>query len=290
MKIFFLLNPTQRQREWDFRELAAGVSKRYGCMPRFGEIDRKNPNSMDQLLRQAWEEDCRRVGVIGGDGTLHRVISVLQRQKHLDHMEIAPIPAGTCNDFARFLGYHRKRMEDALRHACTGKAEPCDLGSMDGELFLNNAGIGRRPNSPLVMGRPGGKSSRPLQTLKNFRPIPLKAIWEKGSIEGAFYMALACNAPFFSGGLHFSKKPVLTDGLMDIYFMPTLPKWRLFTHLVFGRLGKPVRPRQLISVQVKSIEIQAETDLWPQADGEPPAKSVRRVIFSVAPEKAMIVR
>ena len=29
----------------------------------------------------------------------------------------------------------------------------------------------------------------------------MKATWEKGSIEGAFYMALACNGPYFSGGL-----------------------------------------------------------------------------------------
>jgi diacylglycerol kinase (ATP) len=292
MKIFFLVNPSVKKKEWDYRELSAQVAKRYGWVPRFGEIDRKNPNSMDQLLRQAWEEDCRRVGVLGGDGTLQRVVTVLQRQKRLSGMEIAPLPAGTCNDFARYLGYTRKRLEEALRHACTGKAEPADLGSMDGELFLNNAGIGRRPViAALPGGRPmGGRSSRPLQTLKNFRPIPMKAVWEKGSIEGTFYMALACNAPFFSGGLHFSKKPSIQDGLLDIYFMPTLPKWRLFTHLVFGRLGKPVRPRQLITIQVKQVEIQADADLWPQADGEPPARSVRRVIFSVAPEKAMIVR
>jgi hypothetical protein len=41
---------------------------------------------------------------------------------------------------------------------------------------------------------------------------------------------------------------------------------------------------------VKRIELQADTDLWPQADGEPPAKAVRRVVFSIFPEKAMIVR
>ena len=103
-------------------------------------------------------------------------------------------------------------------------------------------------------------------------------------------MALACNGPFFSGGLHFSRKPLINDGLLDAYFVPALPKWKLFTHLIAGRLGKPVRPRQLITVQVKRIEIQAQSDLWPQADGEPPSKAVRRVVFSVSPEKAMIVR
>ena len=283
MKIFFILNPSRRQREWDYREQAAQVARRYGWTPRFGEIDRKNPNSMEQLLRQAWEEECVRVGVLGGDGTLHKVVNVLQKQKRLREMEIAPLPAGTCNDFSRYLGYHRKHLEDALKKACTGKSEAVDLGLMDSEVFLNNAGIGRRPAT-------SARAAKPLQTLKNFRPLQLKAIWEKGSIEGLFYMVMACNGPYFSGGLHFSKKPLLNDGLLDMYFVPKLPKWRLFTHLVLGRLGRPVRPRQLITVQVKQIEIQSQTDLWPQADGEPPAKPVHRVVFSVSPEKAMIVR
>src|SRR5438105_10642853 len=145
MKIFFILNPSLRAKEWDYREQAAQVARRYGWTPRFGEVDRKNPNSMDQLLRQAWEEDCVRVGVWGGDGTLHRVVNVLQKQKRLKAMEVAPLPAGTCNDFARLLGYHRKHLDEALKRACTGKAEEVDLGLMDSEIFLNNAGIGRRP-------------------------------------------------------------------------------------------------------------------------------------------------
>jgi diacylglycerol kinase (ATP) len=283
MKIFFLLNPTLKGKQWDYRELAAQTAKRYNWTPRFGEVDRKNPNSMDHLLRQAAEEGCSRVGVLGGDGTLHKVINTLQKQKRLSSMELAPLPGGTCNDFARFLGHHRKHLDEALKKACTGKAQPTDLGQLDSELFINNAGIGRRPH-------PGTKPPRPLQTLKNFRPIPLKATWEKGSIEGTFYMVMACNAPYFSGGLHFSKKPELHDGVLDVYFLPNVPKWMLLTHLVLGKMGKPVRPKQLLTLQVKSIELQAETDIFPQSDGEPPVKGVRRVVFSVSPEKAMIVR
>jgi diacylglycerol kinase (ATP) len=283
MKIFFILNPTRRGRQWEYREQAAQAAKRYGWTPRFGEVDRANPHSVDHLIRQASEEDCTRVAVLGGDGTLHRVVNALQRQKRLKQIEIAILPAGTCNDFARFIGLRRRHLDEALRRAFAGKAVETDLGMSDAELFTNNAGIGRQPV-------PAGRTIKPFQTLKNFRPIPLKAMWEKGSIEGVFYMVLACNGPFFSGGLHFSRKPSLNDGLLDIYLVPALPKWRLVTPLVFGRLGKPVRLRRLITLQVQRIEIQAATDLWPQADGEPPGKAVRRVVFSMSPEKAMIVR
>src|SRR4029077_88218 len=115
MKIFYLLNPTQREKLWDYRELAAQVTKRCGWVPRFGEIDRRNPNSVNHLLRQAGEEECSRIGVVGGDGTLQRVINALNRMKRLKAMEVAIIPAGTCNDFARLLGLKIKQMEESIR-------------------------------------------------------------------------------------------------------------------------------------------------------------------------------
>jgi len=281
--MFVLLNPTQWEKQWDYRERIAHVTKRYGWTARFGEIDRRNPFCLEHLLRQAWEEDCARVAVLGGDGTLHRVINTLHKQKRLKQVELAVLPGGTCNDFARMQGLNRKNLDEALRLACTGHAQPTDLGLMDSEVFINTAGIGRRPTS-------SKEQTQPLATLKNFRPIPLKAAWEKGTLEGTFYMMLVCNGYYFSGGLHFSKKPVVDDGCLDIYFLPVMPKWKLAYLLLLGRMGRFVRPKQMVTLQVQRIEIQAQSDLWPQADGEPPGKPVRRVVFSISPEKAMIVR
>jgi diacylglycerol kinase family enzyme len=153
---------------------------------------------------------------------------------------------------------------------------------MDKALFLNNAGFGRRPPSP-------GKRTKPFQTLRAFHPHHLKATWDKGSIEGAFYMGLVCNGPYFSGGLHFSKNVDLHDGLLDFYLIPTMPKWKLLPVLALGRLGRPTRVKRLLALRVPRLEIETEVDIWPQADGEPPSSATRRVSFAVSSEKAMIV-
>jgi diacylglycerol kinase family enzyme len=282
MKIFFLLNPSRVKNRWDWREIAARSAKRYGWTPRFGEVDRALPHSTDRLLDQALEEDCSRVVVVGGDGSLHRTINALARKKKLASVELAIVPAGTCNDFARFMGLRRRRITHALRLACSGKAHPTDLGLMDSELFVNNAGFGRRP----VASR---KRWRSLRALRTFRPTILRARWDKGSIEGSFYMALSCNAPFFSGGLHFSKNLSVHDGLLDVYLMPSIPKWKVLSLLALGRLGRPARFKRLVTLRVPRLDMEAETDIWPQADGEPPSNAARRVSFSVSPEKAMIV-
>lgn len=282
MKIFFLLNPSRVKNRWDWREMAARCAKRYGWTPRFGEVDRMLPYSTSVLLDQALQEDCSRIVTIGGDGSLHRTINLLAQKNRLKSVELAVVPAGTCNDFARFIGLRKRRMESAFRVACSGKPIPTDLGLMDDQLFLNNAGFGRKPEAPR-------KRWKSVHSIRTFRPTLLRATWDKGSIEGAFYMALVCNAPYFSGGLHFSKNISVHDGLLDVYLIPAISKWKLFPLFALGKLGRPARFKRLVSLRVPRLEVEAQTDLWPQADGEPPMKSARRTSFAVSPEKAMIV-
>jgi diacylglycerol kinase family enzyme len=282
VKIFFLLNPSRVKNRWDWREIAARQAKRFGWLPRFGEVDRTLPHSTERLLEQALEEECSRIVIVGGDGSLHRTINALAQKKRLASCELAVVPAGTCNDFARFLKLRRRRIEEALRLACSGKAQETDLGLMDRELFINNGGFGRRPPTP-------GKRAKPLQTLRSFRPLHLRAKWDRGSIEGSFYMGLICNAPYFSGGLHFSKNVNIRDGLLDVYLMPAMSKWKLLPALALGRLGRPARFKRLLTLRVPYLNVETEADIWPQADGEPPSYAARRVSFAVSPEKAMIV-
>lgn len=282
MKLFYLLNPTRVKNRWDWREPAAREAKRVGWTPRFGEVDRLQPRSTERLLDQALEEGCSRIVVVGGDGSLHRTVNYLAQKQALASTEIGIVPAGTCNDFARVLGQTRKRVDDAFRLACSGKAAPVDLGLMEKEYFLNNAGFGRRPDPP-------GRRKRPLQTLRSFRPLHLTARWDKGTIEGLFFMGLICNAPYFSGGLHFSKESNLRDGLLDVYLIPAMSKWKLFPILAMGRMGRAARFKRLITLKVAQIDFEVEQDIWPQADGESPLTARRRVRFSVSTEKAMIV-
>jgi diacylglycerol kinase (ATP) len=282
MKIFFLFNPSKVQNRWDWREVAARNAKRCGWTPRFGEVDRALPNSSAGLLDQALEEGCSRIVVVGGDGSFHKTLNILSQKKRLSSVELAIVPAGTCNDFARFMGLRRRRIENAFRLACSGTAQATDLGLMDSGLFLNNAGLGRRPAA-------SRKRWQSLQALRSFRPTTLRARWDKGAIEGTFYMALVCNAPFFSGGLHFSKAVSVRDGLLDVFLLPAIPKWKILPVLALGRLGRAARFKRLLTLRVPRLDVETDTDVWPQADGEPPAQAVRRVSFSVSPEKAMIV-
>jgi len=104
-----------------------------------------------------------------------------------------------------------------------------------------------------------------------------------------FFMGMACNAPFFSKGLYFSKNLRVNDGFLNFFLLPTMPKWKLLPLLFMGKLGRPVRSRHMITLRVQRLTIEAQSDLWPQADGEPPLKATRKITFSIASEKANII-
>src|SRR5687768_11475582 len=127
MKIYFLLNPTQRKDLWDIRDQAAKAARVAGWTAYFGEVDRSKPKSTERLVTEALEEGCSRIAIVGGDGTYHRVVTALHEKERLRDTELALIPAGTCNDFSRLMEQSPSRFPEALRTACRGNVRKVDL-------------------------------------------------------------------------------------------------------------------------------------------------------------------
>lgn len=276
MKFFFLLNPSQPKLLQPIREAAHALLRSSGQTPIFSEVNRAAPQATRDVVREALAKGVTRIVAVGGDGTFNRVVRELVAAERSKDVEVGFVPAGTCNDFVRQWGARRRRWREALRTACRGTARAIDLGEMNGELFLNNAGFGRRPAAASV--RRG-----PLSTLRAFQPLGVRIAWDRGQIEGEFFMGLVCNGPFFSAGLHFSRRPRPDDGLLDVFLVPRMPKPALAASLLWSRLGRPLSKRATIALRMPALTVESDHDLWPQVDGEPPAaKPVRRIEFRLS--------
>ena len=78
----------------------------------------------------------RRLVVIGGDGSVHRLVQVLHEQDRLDQV-VALVPMGTGNDLARGQGIPLDPAQ-AARLAVTGAPRPRDLAlDEDGRVVVN---------------------------------------------------------------------------------------------------------------------------------------------------------
>lgn len=118
--------------------------RKAGCF----EVRDVAPDMVRQAVEKAMKEGATRVVAAGGDGTISAAASALART----NVELAVIPAGTFNHFARDNG-----IPTDLDHACQVAQSPrvrdVDVAWVNGRLFLNTSSVGVYANFVRVRER-----------------------------------------------------------------------------------------------------------------------------------------
>jgi diacylglycerol kinase family enzyme len=101
------------------------------------EVRAVQPDEIAATIRAAVDAGSERILVSGGDGTIATAATEL-----LDtHVELAILPGGTLNHFARDLGVSTEAAE-ALELAIEGECRGVDVGVVNGRVFLNTSSVG----------------------------------------------------------------------------------------------------------------------------------------------------
>ena len=231
---------------------------------------------MERILDGGYE----RIAVAGGDGTLNRAVNALLARRALEKVTLGIVPFGTCNDFARSLNLSPLRLPVALKALTKNKARRIDIGRVNGHFFINNAGFGkRRPTD-------GGKAG--MRVLREMAPEGLKASWNGRSMEGKFFMMLCANAPYFGGGMRFSKRSDPSDGLLDFYFVKKMLKLNLALQFIIGKAHLPMQLRKsskrILKVSAQKLKLETERPVSVLVDGESKEglDRVREATFEIA--------
>jgi YegS/Rv2252/BmrU family lipid kinase len=97
----------------------------------------KDPNLLDDQVREAIRKGAPMVIVGGGDGSLSSTVDdVVDRD-----VVFALLPLGTANSFARTLGIPLD-LDGAVQTIASGKRRRIDLGMIDDDYFANAAALG----------------------------------------------------------------------------------------------------------------------------------------------------
>ena len=121
--VFHLMNPSLRQAPWVTALTTFGRD-----LSQWALIDRQNPHHTETLLDWALKANIGRLVVWGGDGTFHRVVRGLWQRDALDRVELALVPAGTCNDLARYYGLAKESWGRWEASAPQGRLAALSLG------------------------------------------------------------------------------------------------------------------------------------------------------------------
>ncbi|OGR82055.1 MAG: hypothetical protein A2901_04450 [Elusimicrobia bacterium RIFCSPLOWO2_01_FULL_54_10] len=279
MKIAFLCNPA-RHRARQFPRLVALIQKHVPAQREIFLVDRARPNSLETSVERILDGGFERVAVAGGDGTLNRVVNALITRRAVERVTLGIVPFGTCNDFARALGLSPLRLARSLRTLARDKSRLIDIGRVNDHFFINNAGFGKRRPSD------GGKAG--VRIFSEMKPVGAQAAWSGQTLEGKFFMMLCANAPFFGGGMRFSKKSDPSDGTLDFFFVRKMLKLNLALQFILGKAHLPMQllksSGRILKISAQKLKLETESPVSVLIDGESreSLERVREATFEIA--------
>lgn len=228
MKIRILVNG-QKAENPALKEAVAWVRQHHFFALDLHRID--DPEHADALVRDALDDGIERLVVGGGDGTLNLMLNALMTLPPERRLEMAILPIGTANDFARAACIPLDPV-DALLLAIRGRASAVDVGRVNERHFLNVAsgGFGAQVTTetpPELKNLLGGAAYALTGFLKLFDFIPMRGEMRIGDarFEGSTFATAVCNGRQAGGGMMLAPDAAIDDGMFDIvlYTLDDLP-------------------------------------------------------------------
>jgi diacylglycerol kinase family enzyme len=148
-----------------------------GCF----EVHVLDGDGLTNAIRDAVARGVTRIAVAGGDGTLSSAAALVAGTS----IELAVVPAGTYNHFAKDLGLHAE-LKDSCEVARSKKVALVDVGSVNGRVFLNTSSVGMYANFVRDRDRHEATSGRlallraAVRTLARFQPFKVSFETEAG--------------------------------------------------------------------------------------------------------------
>ncbi|MEW9552171.1 diacylglycerol kinase family protein [Nonomuraea sp. NPDC050783] len=237
--------------------------------------------------------------VLGGDGTLHRVVAALLARGELEHRPVGLIPMGTGNDLARTLGIPLEPAE-AARIVLRGTARPLDLlvadGDGDGDGRDGDGDDGDDGEDGIVLNAVHvGVGAVASQQATPLKPFLRRAAYAAGALIAGVrskgwrlrvrvdgeqvadgrrrvLMVGVGNGVSIGGGTPLAPGARPDDGLADVVVSYAVSPWARLAYGVLLRLGRHPERHDVATFRGRAIVVEGEP-VPANADGElrPPA-------------------
>jgi diacylglycerol kinase family enzyme len=212
------------------------------------------------------------LAVAGGDGTIRCAAGVVADSE----VALLPVPAGTRNHFAREVGIATWE-EAGAAAAPGGRTVLVDLGEVNGEPFVNNAGIGAYPRMVRERDRDLDQKrfvSKTVATVvaswRELRNLHKFSVVVDGGKTYRAWMVFIGNGRYGESLFDVATRDSLDEGLLDVRILRA--DFRLARLRVVGRLlvGKVSSSPMAEFDEVSSIELSVvgRTSVDVALDGE----------------------
>jgi lipid kinase YegS len=238
-----------------------------------------------RYAHEAAEQGADTVVAAGGDGTVNEVAAgLVQIGSDLDDRpSLGIIPLGTANDFATSADVP-EGVDAALELILGAEPVAADIGRVGERIFVNMAtgGLGAEVTreTPQDLKESLGRMAYLVTGLSRFSAIEGVNGRFRGpgfEWEGTFLVFAVGNGRQAGGGHLLCPEAKIDDGLLDLRILPNLPEGEISTALAgVLRRGLGAVESHMVSARLARIELEAQTDLSVNLDGEPLAQASRR--------------
>jgi diacylglycerol kinase (ATP) len=220
-----------------------------------------------EILEHA--DKVRRVLIHGGDGTLNSALPALLSTG----LPLGVLPGGTANDFARSLGI--RDVDAGIETVIAGHVEALDVGVVNGNYFLNAAGIGLGPEINKNLGKAAKKRFgvleyflQALRHVRGYRGVRLVLNCDGERVALRSMQVTIANGVHYGGGMTISKDAQLDDGCLDVLCIKPQSLLRLLTYALSLRSGRLADDANIRTFSCRKVAVMTRHAADVTADGE----------------------
>ncbi len=245
-----------------------------------------------RLVQEAYNENCTRIIVAGGDGTVKEAVDALINLPEDNRPELAILPLGTANDFATACTVPTD-LASALTLAQQGIATPIDCVKANDEYFINVAsgGFGAQvtTSTPVELKNFLGGGAYTLNGLVqalNFTPYHGEITLPDTTLAGEVIVGAVCNSRQAGGGQQLAPNALINDGLLDVVILLSFPKEDL-VQVVEELLSTGNSGTYVKRYQTPWVKWQSKSVIPTNLDGEP--ISAKQIHYQIMPNAIKLV-
>lgn len=264
----FIVNPNAGANA--LQPLVAQIRERFQIPegPSRIEVTESREEARDRS-RGAAHREFTHVVAVGGDGTIHSVVSGLVGT----NTGLGIIPTGSGNDFSKAVQVPTS-VEEALDLLEHGRDTQVDLGRMDDRYFINGMGIGMDGAIARRFRRTGGTSAAgyawaALWGVLQFRGFDIRLEVPGKHYSGEALFVSISNGTVQGGCFRMAPQASLTDGLLDLHVTRNVSVLRRLINLPRWFYGGQARLPDVEIAQAPTARIELQRAVPAHMDGEP---------------------
>lgn len=258
MKHIFIVNETAGRGK--YKKILPNIEEK--CKERNikYEIRYITENLSGADIASEYKDEENIIYVVGGDGTLTRTLPGIIGTRN----KLGIIPSGSGNDTYK-----------AIKMLPNGETQ-IDLGKINNTYFINVActGIDAEVANNLdkikntIIPTSQLYNASIVYTFIHYKFKKVRFTTDIKTFESDYSIISVCNGGYYGGGFNIAPKSMLTDGILDIYYVEKMPKLKMIPLLLKMKNGKHEGKRKIHKFRTSHIELELEEEITFNIDGE----------------------